>query len=102
MYVFVNIHVSVCVFSVPERHSLRKALYKLLLHLFCSVLPCTHLSFTAFPEAVLRLCCQAHDVIAGAVESLGGRQGRSFTENIFLHAQEDLFCVAFWPWVQMV
>lgn len=52
------------------------------------------LAHSAFPGAVPRVCCQARDVIAGAVESWRGRQGRSFTSSIFLHAQEGLFCVS--------
>lgn len=92
MPVYVCVYISpIYMFSVPERNSVRKALYKLLLHLFCEILSCSPLAHSAFPGAVPRVCCQTCDVIAGAVESWRGRQGRSFTSSVFLHAREDLF-----------
>lgn len=41
VYIYVCVYISpIYVFSVPERNSVKKALYKLLLHLFCEILSC--------------------------------------------------------------
>lgn len=47
IYLCMCVYISpIYLFSVPERSSVKKAPYKLLLHLFCSILPCTLLSLT--------------------------------------------------------
>lgn len=76
---------------------MRKALYKLPLHLFSHIFPVLSSLSLCLPQACakgLQVCCQTCDVIAGVLESWRRRQSRSSTSSIFLCAQEEQFNVS--------